>query len=244
MGNLIIPYWAGGGFGLTPSLLLNPDVMLLADDENSINLTGGLTSWTSLVSPFIVFTNVDTISSGDRILHTNGRHAVRASETVRLNGNIVGWTGGTTVISVGQFNHISQPNDNFDYLYQIIRSFNNTGASFSRWANAPNKDDMYSFDGNTPRFGPPIVGQRTYVFTQRFNTAAPFQEVWFDSVSQVVEDHVLPINANGAVNLFGFDGGGLGMLGQIQIFLLYKTALSDTDRLSVENTLKTYYSIP
>lgn len=91
-----------------------------------------------------------------------------------------------TVIMVLRFNLLSQPNNNYDYLYAIGSNLTtNTRTVLAPYRN--HNDNRYSmFNGVDVVYGPTITGQKYLSFIQRHRFEELNNELWIDSVAQTV----------------------------------------------------------
>ena len=155
-----------------------------------------------------------------------------------------------TFIGVFAYDNLIQPNNNFDYVYNLGAGSSgiNTNVSISRAAGnfGSGPDDYYSFDGANIRFGPNIVGQAYNVYSQIFATSAPFHNLFLDGSSSTVTDYTASVSTSGAFNLGRFQNGtnGLNFLdGDVAEFVLFDFEINTAQRKIIENYLAAKYGL-
>lgn len=154
-----------------------------------------------------------------------------------------------TLIGVNYFANVNQPSGDDDYLYTL--GIDGGGAnqqvalSRRRGNDATNPNKYFSRNGGTAAnfFGPTITGQSWNIFTQTFDTSAPFHTLHLNGNSSAVTDYPGALASNGNFRIGNYTSGSLYLNGDLGEIIMFDRKLNTAERNIVHSYLGAKYNL-
>ncbi len=147
-----------------------------------------------------------------------------------------------TILSVASFDYSTQPSSNYDYLYGLGNpSETSKVISLSRY---PSTNFYYNYY-NKGVYNGPAISSGFKIFSQKIENTGNRHFAWYDRSSQEVDaiPGLYTFN-NPRITIAKWHPAGTWNLnGRIAEILVYNNALSDSDRVKVENYLANKYAL-
>ena len=163
-----------------------------------------------------------------------------------LDANLGAFNAPFSFFSACYFANVSQPNDDYDYIYSLgLGDVEDSHSGIARYRGGHVKaDKYYLWEGANALYGPVIAGQVWRLFSQIIDTETAYHSLWENGTEKTVDDNNAAITTNGDFALGYYRPMSMHHFsGDIAEILICNAALSTGDRQAAETAMNDYWSI-